>query len=98
MTLLVDTLEVQGLRSARRRVTLDLSAPITLVFAANGTGKTTVCEAAELLLTGEVGRLDHAAEARWRWLRSDGVAPEVGSEVTAVGRLAPTRGRASPRS
>jgi exonuclease SbcC len=83
----VDSLTIRGLRSAREPVALPLDAPITLVFAANGTGKTTVCEAAELLLTGTVGRLDASAEARWRWLRSDRLPDDLPSEVSAVVRL-----------
>lgn len=56
-----------GLRIARMRVeafrgigdtaAFDFTSPLTLVFAANGTGKTTMCEAAEWLLTGQVERL-----------------------------------------
>jgi len=53
----ITTLHVEGFRGLNQPVEFDLSAPITLLFAPNGTGKTTVCEAAEWLLTAQVERL-----------------------------------------
>ncbi|MBR1325705.1 AAA family ATPase [Bradyrhizobium ottawaense] len=50
-------MRVDAFRGIRDSIELDLSSPITLVFAPNGTGKTTLCEAAEWLLTGQVDRL-----------------------------------------
>jgi DNA repair protein SbcC/Rad50 len=53
----IERLSIQGFRGIASLIDLDLSAPVTLIFAANGTGKTTVCEAAEWLLTGQIYRL-----------------------------------------
>lgn len=52
------SLNIQAFRGIRDRVDLDLSAPLTLIYAANGSGKTTICEAAEWLLTGTIKRLE----------------------------------------
>lgn len=49
---------VQAFRGIPDRVDLDLSAPLTLLYAPNGSGKTTICEAAEWLLTGLIKRLE----------------------------------------
>jgi DNA repair exonuclease SbcCD ATPase subunit len=51
------SLRVAGFRGINSPIEFDFSAPLTLVFAPNGTGKTTMCEAAEWLLTGQVERL-----------------------------------------
>ncbi|MCY1669587.1 AAA family ATPase [Novosphingobium sp. SL115] len=50
-------MRVQAFRGITEAAEFDFSSPLTLVFAANGTGKTTMCEAAEWLLTGQVERL-----------------------------------------
>jgi DNA repair exonuclease SbcCD ATPase subunit len=48
---------VQAFRGIPDRIDLDLSAPLTLLYAPNGSGKTTICDAAEWLLTGVIKRL-----------------------------------------
>ena len=51
------SLKVSAFRGIAQTAAFDLSSPLTLVFAPNGTGKTTMCEAAEWLLTGQIERL-----------------------------------------
>lgn len=51
------SLSIQAFRGVSTNITLDLSAPITLIYAPNGVGKTSICDAAEWLLTGTVKRL-----------------------------------------
>lgn len=53
----IENMRVEAFRGIADSVEFDLTSPLTLVFAANGTGKTTMCEAAEWLLTGQVERL-----------------------------------------
>lgn len=64
------TLSVAGFRGISDPAVFDLSAPLTLVFAPNGTGKTTMCEAAEWLLTGQVERLKDGKDFDGNVLRS----------------------------
>ncbi len=53
----IDRLTIEGFRGLSDPIELDLGSPITLIYAPNGTGKTTLCDAAEWLLTGQVERL-----------------------------------------
>jgi DNA repair exonuclease SbcCD ATPase subunit len=53
----INRLFVDAFRGISNPIDFDFSAPLTLVYAPNGTGKTTLCEAAEWLLTGQVDRL-----------------------------------------
>jgi len=53
----LNTLNVSHFRGLNDSVRFDFSSPLTVVYAPNGTGKTTMCEAAEWLLTGQVERL-----------------------------------------
>lgn len=53
----ISTMRVEAFRGIGDAAAFDFTSPLTLVFAANGTGKTTMCEAAEWLLTGQVERL-----------------------------------------
>lgn len=55
--MLLDRLQIQAFRGIRQNIDLSLDAPITVLLAANGTAKTSVCDAAEWLLTGRVRRL-----------------------------------------
>ncbi|WP_292593059.1 AAA family ATPase [Mesorhizobium sp.] len=54
-------MRVEAFRGIGAPILFDFTSPLTLVFAANGTGKTTMCEAAEWLLTGQVERLREKA-------------------------------------
>ncbi|MFI4985934.1 MAG: AAA family ATPase [Alphaproteobacteria bacterium] len=51
-------LSVQAFRGVPDNVTVDFSAPLTLIYAPNGSGKTTICEGVEWLLTGGIKRLE----------------------------------------
>lgn len=64
------SLSIAAFRGISDPVVFDLSAPLTLVFAPNGSGKTTMCEAAEWLLTGQVERLKEGKNFDAKVLRS----------------------------
>ena len=53
-------LEVLALRGATQKFTLDFESgkKITIVYGENGSGKSTVCDAVELLANGKLGSLD----------------------------------------
>ena len=51
-------IRIEAFRGIPGTLTVDLSAPITLIYAPNGSGKTTVCEAAEWLFTSRIKRLE----------------------------------------
>jgi DNA repair protein SbcC/Rad50 len=55
--MLVDWLRISAFRGIPTELPLDLSARVTLLHAPNGTGKTSVCDGLEWLLTGKVSRL-----------------------------------------
>lgn len=58
----IGNLRIEAFRGIGNSLSFDLSSPLTLVYAPNGTGKTTLCEAAEWLLTGQVERLSKGNE------------------------------------
>lgn len=80
-----NSLSIAAFRGIRDPVVFDLSAPLTLVFAPNGTGKTTMCEAAEWLLTGQVERLKEGKDFDADVLRSR--FPKDGNLPSAAGEL-----------
>jgi energy-coupling factor transporter ATP-binding protein EcfA2 len=53
-------LEICALRGATRRFGLDFEAgkKFTIIYGANGAGKSTICDAIELLATGKIGSLE----------------------------------------
>ncbi|SFU96531.1 MULTISPECIES: AAA family ATPase [unclassified Methylobacterium] len=53
----INRLRVDAFRGITGSVELDLRPALTVIYAANGTGKTTLCDATEWLLTGQVHRL-----------------------------------------
>ncbi len=55
--MLLDRLQIQAFRGIRNCVELPLDASVTILLAANGTAKTSICDAVEWLLTGRVRRL-----------------------------------------
>jgi predicted ATPase len=55
--MLLDRLNVEAFRGIRNSLEIPLDASITVLLAANGTAKTSVCDAVEWLLTGRVRRL-----------------------------------------
>lgn len=85
----ISSLRVDAFRGISDPIDFDLSSPITLVFAPNGTGKTTLCEAAEWLLTGQVERLRDGKDFDPRVLESkfvtDGRRPSVLGSIAVGG-------------
>lgn len=79
----LSSLSVAHFRGINDSVKFDFSAPLTLVFAPNGTGKTTMCEATEWLLTGQVERLKEGKSFDARVLRSK-FTEETDFPVTAA--------------
>ncbi|WP_167626682.1 ATP-binding protein [Paracoccus luteus] len=83
------SLGISGFRGISDPVRFDLSAPLTLVFAPNGTGKTTMCEAAEWLLTSQVERLKAGKDFNAHVLRSKFAvvdqAPSVEADLFVAG-------------
>lgn len=77
------SLTVGAFRGIGEVLEFDLSSPLTLVFAPNGTGKTTMCEAAEWLLTGQVDRLKDKKDFDAAVLRSKFTGPEQKPHVAA---------------
>lgn len=59
--LIAEKIRISAFRGITEPLELDFTAPVTLVYAPNGTGKTTFCEAVEWLLTGQVERLREGA-------------------------------------
>ncbi len=55
--MLIDNLQIQCFRGISDSLSLDFTAPLTVLYAPNGTGKTSVCDAVEWVLCGGVGRL-----------------------------------------
>ncbi len=68
--MLIDHLRLARFRGIRNELELDLTAPLTVLYAVNGTGKTTVCDGVEWLVTGSVRRLTPGA-ALTNWYVDD---------------------------
>jgi len=58
--MLIDALRISAFRGIRTELPLNCSARLTLLHAPNGTGKTSVCDAVEWALSGQVNRLASA--------------------------------------
>ncbi|NOJ44722.1 AAA family ATPase [Bradyrhizobium archetypum] len=54
----LNSIRIEGFRGIPGRLDVDLSAPLTVVYAPNGVGKTSICDAAEWLLTNSIKRLE----------------------------------------
>jgi exonuclease SbcC len=60
------TVTIQNFRGIPDKLVVPLDAPLTVIHAANGTGKSTICHALEWLITGKVDDLNGAAlECQW---------------------------------
>ncbi|WHQ71996.1 AAA family ATPase [Methylorubrum extorquens] len=81
-SLRINRLGIEAFRGITGRLELDLRSPLTLVYASNGTGKTTLCDAAEWLMTAAVERLSVRDAAGLGELRS-GFAPDALPRVDA---------------
>jgi len=77
------SLRISAFRGISDPILFDFSAPLTLVFAPNGTGKTTMCEAAEWLLTGQVERLKDGKNFDAQVLRSKFAGDDRAASVEA---------------
>jgi DNA repair exonuclease SbcCD ATPase subunit len=78
--LIAEKIKISAFRGITEPLELDFTAPVTLVYAPNGTGKTTFCEAVEWLLTGQVERLREGSSWSDEILQSaflEDVAPQV---------------------
>ena len=53
----ITKLSLSAFRGIPEKIELDLSSPLTIIYAPNGTGKTSCIDAAEWLLTNEIKRL-----------------------------------------
>lgn len=93
--MLLDRLQIQAFRGIRNTIDLPLDAPLTILLAANGTAKTTVCDATEWLLTGRIRRLQPGliAPEAIRNLYAQPVQPRVWATArwrTITGEIART--------
>lgn len=52
------SVEINNFRGVPGTLNVPLDAPLTVIYAANGTGKSTICFALEWLLTGEIEGVD----------------------------------------
>src|SRR5688572_11247548 len=57
----LEQLSISAFRGIPGHLNLNLEAPLNLIFAPNGTGKTSICDAVEWVLTGAIKRLDPAS-------------------------------------
>lgn len=67
-------IKLKDIRSIREPLELDLTAPLTVLMAPNGTGKTSICYGAEWLMTGQAGQAGDKA------LNVHDLRPLVGGE------------------
>lgn len=51
------SVKIKNFRGIKGEVTLPLDAGLTVIYAVNGTGKSTLCHAVEWVLTGEVAEV-----------------------------------------
>ncbi|WP_394143216.1 AAA family ATPase [Vibrio atypicus] len=58
---------IRNFRGIPSELTIPLDAPLTVIHAANGTGKSTVCYALEWLLTGKVEDLSNTTDFSCQW-------------------------------
>jgi hypothetical protein len=78
----LERLRLAAFRGVPGNLELDFTSPLTIIYAPNGTGKSSVIDAAEWLLTGEVRRLrDSAGKGSAVELRCKFAAAGVGMEV-----------------
>ena len=62
----INLLTITRFRGIPGSIDVPLDSPLTLIYAANGTGKSTVCQAVEWLLTGRVVDVsDSAIKCKW---------------------------------
>lgn len=81
--LVLSRLKISGFRGIPGEIELPLDARITLIYAPNGTGKTSICDAAEWLLSGRVDRLSTGTLEGEHSLRCKLAAPDTPTRVEA---------------
>lgn len=74
----IDYIEVCGFRGFRDKVRVDFGAGFTVITGRNGVGKSTLCDAIEFAVLGEIGKysVETAAKETVRdyiWWRGDGI-------------------------
>lgn len=74
----IDSLEITRFRGVPDTITVPLGAPLTLIYAANGTGKSTVCQAVEWLLTGRIEGIEDD-DITCKWGASETCVSAIGS-------------------
>lgn len=77
----LDYIEVSGFRGFRDKVRIDFGAGFTVITGRNGVGKSTICDAIEFAVTGEIGKYTVVNSAKesvkdYVWWRGDGTAAE----------------------
>lgn len=81
----INKMLIEGFRGIAKPLTLDLTAPLTVIYAPNGVGKTSICDAAEWLLTNTVRRLvvgkSLSEELRCQYVGNE-VATRVFGDIT----------------
>ena len=75
----LDFVEVCGFRGFRDPVRIDFGAGFTILTGRNGTGKSTLCDAIEYAVVGELGKYNIESAAKetvkdYIWWRGDGTA------------------------
>ncbi|PCM50212.1 DNA repair ATPase [Pseudomonas fluorescens] len=65
------SVEIQNFRGVRDFLRIPLNAPLTIIHAANGTGKSTICYALEWLLTNKVNDLPTTNDFSCHWGSGD---------------------------
>ncbi|WP_373090519.1 AAA family ATPase [Zhongshania sp.] len=82
--MLIDNLQIQCFRGISDSLSLDFTAPLTVLYAPNGTGKTSVCDAVEWVLCGGVGRLGKDESIRCK-LGDDNLRTKVEASIPQNG-------------
>lgn len=77
-------LKMEAFRGIPKMLELDFRTPITIVYAPNGTGKTTICDAIEWLLTGDIRRLNAPPESEETEIRCSFSSSDIATCVTAT--------------
>jgi chromosome segregation protein len=98
----IDYIEMCGFRGFRDKVRLDLASGFVVITGRNGVGKSTICDAIEFALTGNIDkyRVEKAAEetlSDYLWWRGEGAGPghyvTVGFSYDQGGKIEMTRSR-----
>lgn len=74
----LDYVEVCGFRGFRDRVRVDFGAGFTVITGRNGVGKSTLCDAIEFAVLGEIGKYNVESSAKetvrdYIWWRGEGI-------------------------